>query len=51
MTAEVALADALIRGRSEDGVYSFKRIPYAAPIEGINRWRPPQPPAPAHWHV
>ena len=46
MTAEVALADALIRGRSEDGVLSFKGIPYAAPIEGINRWLPPQPPPP-----
>ena len=44
-SAEVALGNGLIRGESGDGIYSFKGIPYAAPIEGINRWLPPKPPA------
>ena len=44
-SAEVALGTGLIRGQSSDGIYSFKGIPYAAPIEGINRWLAPQPPA------
>lgn len=39
------MGDGLIRGRFADGVYSFKGIPYAAPIEGINRWLAPKPPA------
>ncbi|MCY3814121.1 MAG: carboxylesterase family protein [Gammaproteobacteria bacterium] len=40
----VAVGDGLIRGRFADGIYSFKGIPYAAPIEGINRWLAPKPP-------
>lgn len=42
---EVATGFGLIRGQRADGVHSFKGIPYAAPIEGINRWLPPRPPA------
>ena len=43
--AEVAIGNGLIQGQSQDGVYSFKGIRYAAPIEGINRWLAPQEPA------
>ncbi len=31
-------------GRESAGVLNFKGIPYAAPISGLNRWLPPQPP-------
>lgn len=32
-----------IRGRAAEGVASFKGIPYAERIEGLNRFLPPQP--------
>ena len=43
-SAEVAIGEGLIRGQSSDGISSFKGIPYAAPIEAINRWLPPKSP-------
>mgnify|MGYP001180248948 FL=1 len=42
---EVTTPTGVIRGSFEKGIYSFKGIRYAAPIEGVNRWLAPQPPA------
>ncbi|XP_076846563.1 para-nitrobenzyl esterase [Brachyhypopomus gauderio] len=38
---EVVVDCGWLRGRWENGAYSFKGIPYAVPPVGQNRWRPP----------
>lgn len=42
----VAIDSGKLEGRVEDGVASWKGIPFAAPPIGALRWRAPQPPAP-----
>ncbi|WP_238009400.1 carboxylesterase family protein [Dactylosporangium sp. AC04546] len=46
MTTVVRVAAGLLGGVVEDGVHAFKGIPFAAPLDGPRRFRPPQRPAP-----
>jgi para-nitrobenzyl esterase len=41
--AEVKVQQGVVRGRQDDGVFSFKGIPYAAPPFGARRMKPPAP--------
>ncbi len=42
---DIAMTYGTVRGSQEDGVWSYKGIPYAAPPLGPLRWKAPQPPA------
>src|SRR5580698_3593300 len=39
----VGITGGRVSGAFEDGVHVFRGLPYAAPLKGANRWRPPQP--------
>ena len=41
-TTIIATGNGRLRGRVDEGVHSFKGIPYAAPPFGANRLRPPR---------
>lgn len=42
---EVNSTEGKIHGVTEGKIYVFKGIPYGAPVDGLNRWLPPRPPA------
>ena len=42
---EVLTTEGPIHGVTVDKIQVFKGIPYAAPVDGLNRWLPPRPPA------
>jgi para-nitrobenzyl esterase len=39
----VRIETGVLQGKVQDGVVSFKGIPYATPPVGVHRWRAPQP--------
>jgi carboxylesterase type B len=43
-THEIKIQTGTVSDKESEGVFSFKGIPYAAPLTGLNRWLPPQPP-------
>lgn len=45
-TSAIATRYGSVRGRIEDGICTFKGIPYGASTSGANRFMPPKPPDP-----
>ena len=43
METVVQVGQGQLRGSVENGLHIFKGVPYAAPIDGTNRFRAPQP--------
>src|SRR6184192_1659472 len=43
MDIDVRTQQGIVRGRMDEGVATFKGIPYAAPPFGSNRFKPPRP--------
>ena len=43
MDIDVRTQQGVVRGRMDEGIATFKGIPYAAPPFGANRFHPPQP--------
>ena len=43
MDSIVSVSSGALRGAANDGVHSFRGIPYAAPVGGANRFLRPQP--------
>jgi para-nitrobenzyl esterase len=46
MQPVVRTSHGAVRGRTVDGVSVFTGIPYAAPLDGVRRFRTPEPPQP-----
>lgn len=42
----VKIDQGIVCGKKDNGICTFKGIPYAAPLKGINRWLPPKSPIP-----
>jgi para-nitrobenzyl esterase len=42
---QVRVEQGTVDGNQNDGVFSFRGIPYAAPPLGERRWAAPEPPA------
>jgi para-nitrobenzyl esterase len=42
----VEIASGKLLGKTDDGIHSFKGIPYGGPTDGQNRFMPPTPPEP-----
>jgi para-nitrobenzyl esterase len=47
MDAALQISSGALRGAVSDSIFSFKGIPFAAPVSGRHRWLPPQ--APSAW--